>query len=406
MQTLCAASIILSLAAAAPPHDGEHAASTSAPASRTAPCTMPASETAVAITPRFRLQYTGAAAEAHALAASAERVYDEILAFCAYHGLPVTPPPEKLEILFLTDVETYRACARLAGLGRIKTYGFYDEKTNRCVFVDVGADPEIADLRNALKRAAQNANTIKAQLDATTSDAGEITLTYGDGSQVTLPVEEARRTLSAAKAQLRQIQARYDRYTDEINRTVTRHEIAHQVFFNIGVLRRNGSTPSWFVEGLAVLFETPEIPYATKPRSINGARYNDLHEAVCPHESEESLNAAMVTTAVHEGRLLPLRNLVGASWENNRQQPSPSRREDGDTSLLYAQSWALVYYLHRQQKDKLGDYVRRIQRRTNANIGPEVEIRDFEAAFGPLDDAFTRRWAAWLVSPSPCSERP
>lgn len=405
MQTLCAALLIGSLTAGAPPHNSDRATPASHPAPLTTSCTMPGHE-ATFTTPHFRLRYTDNKPEVQAIAADAEQTYDEVLAFCAYHELTATPPSQPLEILFFSDTKAFQAHAQRAGLVQTNSYGFYDEKTNRCVFLDLATNAEIAEVRNALQQARRNAKAIKAQLAAARPDAEEITLTYGDGTQVTLSPMEAELSLASALYQLQQLRNRYDRYTGEINRTVTRHEIAHQVFFNIGVLRRGGSAPPWFVEGLAMLFETPEIPYATKPRSINGARYNDLYEAVCPHESDESLNAATVAAAVHEGRLLPLRNLVGTSWEDHRQQPSPSRREDGDTSLLYAQSWALVYYLHRQQKDKLGDYVRRIQRRTNANIGPEVEIRDFEAAFGPLDEAFFRRWAAWLVSASPCSERP
>ena len=69
-----------------------------------------------------------------------------------------------------------------------------------------------------------------------------------------------------------------------------------------------------------------------------------------------------------------------------------------DLNVLYAEAWALVYYLQRERREDFADYVAGLAaRRPGQAVDHPGELADFESAFGPLDDEFQLAWITYIV---------
>ena len=90
------------------------------------------------------------------------------------------------------------------------------------------------------------------------------------------------------------------------------------------------------------------------------------------------------------GRLIPLVDLVS--------QRELFHGKKVDLNVVYAEAWALVYYLQREHREDFASYVGRLAaRRPGQAVDPPGELAAFEAAFGPLDDEFQLAWITYVV---------
>src|SRR5262249_11477631 len=64
---------------------------------------------------------------------------------------------------------------------------------------------------------------------------------------------------------------RIDVTQNRANKSVVQHEVAHQLLYNFNLHSRKVRNPSWFVEGLATLFEPP-------PTEGAGAGFNIINQ--------------------------------------------------------------------------------------------------------------------------------
>jgi hypothetical protein len=88
--------------------------------------------------------------------------------------------------------------------------------------------------------------------------------------------------------------------------------------------------------------------------------------------------------ALRAGPLIPFDDLV-----------TTESLAGGDSAAArYAQVWSLVYFLQRERRDAFSAYLGRLARRVpGQTFNPQQESAEFHAAFGLLDDSFTRDWA-------------
>ena len=140
------------------------------------------------------------------------------------------------------------------------------------------------------------------------------------------------------------------------------HEATHQIAFNRGLHARYSDCPLWFIEGIAVFFETPDLRNSKGWRTIG---------------------------AVNRPRLARFR-------EYQRRRPKDSlhklisddsRFRKTDTSLdAYAETWALTYFLLRQRSQQYVEYLKMLsQKKPLIWDSPESRIEQFERIFGDLD---------------------
>jgi len=170
------------------------------------------------------------------------------------------------------------------------------------------------------------------------------------------------------------------------------HEAAHQVLYNLGFPVLGSDGPAWLVEGLACQFEVPQRHLANGHLVTNPMRQADLCTALDIGPGTRQLTAEQYRKALESGRLVPLSKLISSPDSTNR----------GDAAFRYAQSWALIFYLHHQQRDRFAKLLKSVTSR-QPTTAPDL-IRRFEVALGPLDKQEGLACAAFALSqPNPAS---
>jgi hypothetical protein len=152
------------------------------------------------------------------------------------------------------------------------------------------------------------------------------------------------------------------------NRVVTQHEGAHQLAFNTGLQRRDVPYPFWVSEGLACTFETPGTNVGFGAFRVNADRLNEYR------------------AARERGETLGLRGLLTV------RAMAPER-----VLSLYAESWALFYFLARQHPQALSAYLQELAGRS-ARPGAEHvdEVQVFRRHFGEDLAAMEKRWEVFI----------
>lgn len=138
------------------------------------------------------------------------------------------------------------------------------------------------------------------------------------------------------------------------------HEATHQIAFNRGLFHRTGPMALWAVEGLSLVFETPN-----GKASQGGWGYRGTFRT---NERQLRLFNEFASRTAQKD---PLRELV---------------REEkfmADPQGSYALSWALFYYLYKKRPKELAAYIKDVTSRPPFSVySPEDRVADFEKHFG------------------------
>jgi hypothetical protein len=125
------------------------------------------------------------------------------------------------------------------------------------------------------------------------------------------------------------------------NRSILRHEGAHQLFHTYGVHSDHGAERLWLIEGLASYFETGESEPSYRREELQGNKPG--------------------------ARKMPFSQLV------NWSQGFAALGADTEVGLAYAKSWLLVDYMMRVHRAGFFDYIRFVRDPAN-----EAELRETE----------------------------
>lgn len=153
------------------------------------------------------------------------------------------------------------------------------------------------------------------------------------------------------------------------------HEATHQTAFNVGLHTRFADTPTWVVEGLAMMFEA---------RGVHDARsYDRLAERV------------------NRSRLASYRRLVAANRPVGNLATFVASDDAFDRAPLaaYAQAWALSFYLSETRPREYGAYLARLARQPPFAEYPATDrIADFRAAFGDDLEQLDAQFVSYVAS--------
>lgn len=141
------------------------------------------------------------------------------------------------------------------------------------------------------------------------------------------------------------------------------HEATHQVGHNIGIHSRTTSTPTWIIEGLATMLESPGQRGPSAGRTLK-TRLNSERHNWFNGESASRRQPGDVAKLI-------------ASDEPFRNQPLDS----------YSNSWALMFYMAESpaRTQKFIRYLRMVRdRHPSAEYTADDRLRDFEAVFGDI----------------------
>jgi len=136
------------------------------------------------------------------------------------------------------------------------------------------------------------------------------------------------------------------------------HEATHQTAYNVGVHRRFAEQPTWLVEGLAMMFETP-----------------GMREAWSIHSRKDRIN---------RGRLdYFLRHLEDRPHDALQRLVTSDQTFRADPMGAYAEAWLLSFYLYETRPRQYSEYLARVAARPAFSLYPAAERRDdFASAFG------------------------
>lgn len=151
------------------------------------------------------------------------------------------------------------------------------------------------------------------------------------------------------------------------------HEATHQIAFNCGLHTRLSDCPSWFSEGIALFFETPDLKSAKGWSTIGGINYTRL----------ERFQNNLQTRSADS-----LESLIA----NDKRFHDPKQGLDA-----YAEAWALTYFLIHQKPKEYVAYLKLLsQKKPLLTDKPEKRKEEFEKIFGnikKLDEEFIRYMA-------------
>lgn len=146
------------------------------------------------------------------------------------------------------------------------------------------------------------------------------------------------------------------------------HEAVHQLAFNTGLQVRMADNPVWFSEGLATYFEQVAVKSTqlwTKPGLVNAR-----HHAEFVRTAQDSLSIPLETLLSGEDTFL----------------------DSTTVATAYAESWALVYYLQKENKEGFGVYMNSLSRlQPIQRVSPEMRLTIFKEAFGSSPDEVAKK---------------
>lgn len=137
------------------------------------------------------------------------------------------------------------------------------------------------------------------------------------------------------------------------------HEAVHQLAHNTGVHERLSENPTWFVEGLATMFEQPAV-------------------------YDSSLNRSSIKTRMHAGKVRDLQPLL-RNPALLEAQIAGLITDDGLFSrsghTAYALGWAMTFYLSERMPNELQKFLKLQASRPYGRYTADQRAQDFEAAF-------------------------
>ncbi len=172
---------------------------------------------------------------------------------------------------------------------------------------------------------------------------------------------EGRRDMSAKrKNSYQEVKEFLSRPNAEFNVATIVHEATHQIAFNLGLFQRSGPIALWTVEGLSLLFETPN-----GKASQGGWGYRRVFPV---NDRQLAFFKRFTSATTRKGAL---RELVA------------QERFMLDAQDSYATSWAFFYYLYKKRPKNLAGYLNAVAEKPAGSVyTPEERVQDFEKFFG------------------------
>jgi len=318
-------------------------------------------------TDHFVIAYDTADEALRALVWRLEVTYDSVLRFCKINELPARVPDTRLGVVFFERYEDYAAYAAMAGFSHHGSAGFFNQQNNVAAFVNVAHLPELA------------------PLDQNIADSRDRLQQLRDRQAKGRELLEERRNLT-------RLTGLRDRLIERTNQMVVQHEVAHHVFFNIGVHVFGGQNPGWLVEGLACLFETPPSVSGGGAGTTNQFRLRDFRAVLGNGQPAGRITADALPHTYDTGRFVHLSELIG-------DEGLFTRRNDPSLPFYYSQAWSLVYYLQQRHREEFAQYLRLLAGRSfGVKLSSQRELADFTSAFGPLNERFENLWVTYVLS--------
>ena len=341
-------------------------------------------------TSHFVIAYNVPTVLVDSLISRLEVTYFSILRFCEREHIAARRPDHRLEVIFFNDRAEYDRYATAIHFASQGTYGLYHERSNRSAFFNIESEPQMRQIAANVLDARRSLDDLTKAIKDIRDRRTIVELQYSDGRRQRMTRREAEKQIDETRRKLQELQGRQSTYVSRINRTVIQHETAHEVLYNTGLHLRGGPNPTWLVEGLACLFETPPGQSGAGLGAVNQLRLQDFRDAVAGPAARR-LTADDYLKAIAAGRIVSPGELI--------TNPTLLREPGPDRATHYAAAWALTMYLQRVRGQKLADYLHALGLRPPGQpVTAEEELALFERHFGPPDESFERRLGGFILN--------
>jgi hypothetical protein len=286
-----------------------------------------------------------------------EQVATTFLLVFTARGMELHPPRHKLVSIWYQNQVDFVAFLDRSNAGAFRTaQGYYHPVRDVVAAFEAGSN---SSHQKGLAAIARRQN----ELDATEKAINEmpkgarIRITATQGSPQTLTRLQAQNWLKKARLDLARPGLILDLDRRGVDLGLTAHETVHQLVMNTGFATNHDSFPTWLNEGLAAQFEV-----------VRGGRWAGFGRA-----NDQRLPdwRAMVPGP----RLPPLLRDEGFGRGYRRE--------------LYAQAWALVYFLRIKHPDKFTTFLDKLRRpsKTGPNRAPAQVVEAYRETFGVLAES-------------------
>jgi uncharacterized protein DUF1570 len=330
-------------------------------------------EVSVAHGPHVILLHQHSEAEATERIALLEKVITGFQLLFAAEGIELSTPRRRLVSAWFADKKDFLAFLHAEEADAFATTrGYFHPTWNAVVAFDARSTDQERAARNKLATRREELRRFSGQLDGAPPRA-RIRIELGGEPIRTVSLSEAKAVIGRLEREVTCETMLMDLDRRSIDLGTAAHEMIHQLVVASGFLPRHDAFPHWLHEGLAAQFEV-----------IRGGRWSGISRA-------------------HDLRLPDWRRI---------QDPIRLERLVRDAGFgrgyqrdLYAQAWALVYYLRtRRSREFLTflDFLRGPDSGALPGSPPTSQgdrvFRAFQRAFGSDLDALERDWRAFMAT--------
>ena len=329
-------------------------------------------EVRVARGPHVLLFHQHSDAEANERIALLEKVIAGFYMLFASDGIELLAPSHRLVSAWFAEKRDFLAFLHAEKADAFATTrGYFHPTWDAVVAFDARSTDEQRTSRARLATRREELRQFSQQLDRAPARA-RIRIELGGEPVRTVSRMEARAAIERIEGDIACEAMFLDLDWRSIDLGTAAHEMIHQLAAESGLVPRHGAFPHWLHEGLAAQFEV-----------IRGGRWSGISRA-------------------HDLRLPDWRRI---------QEPFALERLVRDAGFgrgyqrdLYAQAWALVYYLRTRHSREFLTFLD-LLRGPNSDepespataVGDRVS-RAFQRAFGSNLDALERDWRAFMAT--------
>jgi hypothetical protein len=329
-------------------------------------------EVHVARGPHVILLHQHSEREASERIAVLEKVITSFYLLFAADGIELSAPRQRLVSAFFADKADFLAFLHTEQADAFATTrGYFHPTWNAVVAFDARSTKEQRDARAKLAARRDELSRFSQQLAGAPARA-RIRIELGGEPIRTVGRSEAKAAIARVEGEITCETLLLDLDWRSIDLGTAAHEMVHQLAAESGLAPRHGAFPAWLHEGLAAQFEV-----------IRGGRWSGISRA-------------------HDLRLPDWRKL---------ESPLPLERLVRDAGFghgyqrdLYAQAWALVYYLRTRHSREFLTFLDLLRGPDSGEEEPPATARGdrvfraFGRAFGSDLAALERDWRAVMAT--------